>query len=396
MSAPYSFDFMKSLFIALFAFSSISLVGAEHVQIRRGVPNFLAKVESAGKPVHVAFLGGSITQNAKGHTAMVPAWLQEKYPKTEFVFTNAGLSSTCSTSGAFRLRTDVLEKGPVDLLIVEFAVNDDQDAMHSLKYAQRGLEGIVRQFQKLNPDGDIIQVHFVNPGMLEAFQKDGVPVSVQAHEAVAKHYHLTSVNVGSALAEKVTAGEKTWKENYGGTHPNQEGYQFASDLISSAIAASPKDGAGARELPEPLDPASYENGRFVDPQEASWLGGWDWTPVSKESLPVGSIRGDYEKFHVLRGDEPGEMLYMSFQGSVLGAFILAGPDAGTLEVSIDNGEWKTVETYHKHSKGLNYPRSVILADGLSSAYHQAVIRISEKKHADSKGHAVNILMFEVN
>ena len=42
------------------------------------------------------------------------------------------IASTCSTTGAFRLRDDVLIKGPVDLFFIEFAVNDDQDAGHAL------------------------------------------------------------------------------------------------------------------------------------------------------------------------------------------------------------------------------------------------------------------------
>ncbi len=388
---------MKSLFVAALAIYSLSASAAEHVQIRRGVPNFVAKAEAAERPVHVAFLGGSITQNTGGHIAMVPKWLKEMYPKTEFVYTRAGIGSTCSTSGAFRLQTDVMANGPVDLLIVEFAVNDDQDAGHLLPQARRGLEGIVRHFQKVNPTGDIISVHFVNPGMVEKFQKAEVPISVQAHESVDVHYNLASVNVGSALAEKITAGEVTWKEDYGGTHPNKVGYQFASDLITGVIAASPKAVAISEwEIASPLDPLNYGKGRFVDPQDASWLGGWKFGPVGKEILPLGVIRNEYKKFHVLRSESPGDTLYLSFSGNALGAFVLAGPDAGAIEVSIDDGEWKTVETFHKHSKGLNYPRSVMLGEELADGYHQAAIRVSDKKHADSKGHAVNILMFEAN
>lgn len=388
---------MKSLFVAALAIFSLSAFAAEYVQIRRGVPNFVAKAEAAERPVHVAFLGGSITQNTGGHVAMVPKWLKETYPKTEFVYTRAGIGSTCSTSGAFRLQTDVMANGPVDLLIVEFAVNDDQDAGHPLPQARRGLEGIVRHFQKVNPTGDIISVHFVNPGMVEKFQKGEVPISVQAHESVDVHYNLASVNVGSALAEKITAGEMTWKVDYGGTHPNKVGYQFASDLITGVIAASPKAVAISEwEIASLLDPLNYGKGRFVDPQDASWLGGWKFGPVGKEILPLGAIRNEYKKFHVLRAENPGDTLYLSFSGNALGAFVLAGPDAGALEVSIDEGDWKTVETFHKHSKGLNYPRSVMLGEELVDGYHQAAIRVSDKKDADSKGHAVNILMFEAN
>jgi hypothetical protein len=62
--------------------------------------------------------------------------LQRRFPDTKFTFTDAGLSSTCSTTGAFRLSTDVLSQGPVDLLFIEFAVNDDQDAGHAMRIMQ--------------------------------------------------------------------------------------------------------------------------------------------------------------------------------------------------------------------------------------------------------------------
>jgi len=55
--------------------------------------------------------------------------------------------------------------------------------------------------------------------MLKLFEDGITPVSVKAHESVAKHYGLASVNVGAALA----AGAQDWK-TYGGTHPKKEGY----------------------------------------------------------------------------------------------------------------------------------------------------------------------------
>ena len=78
---------------------------------------------------HVAFIGGSITE-MNGYRPMVCEDLQKRYPDTKFTFTAAGISSTCSTTGSFRLNRDVLSQGPVDLFFIEFAVNDDQDAGH--------------------------------------------------------------------------------------------------------------------------------------------------------------------------------------------------------------------------------------------------------------------------
>jgi len=361
---------------------------------RRGTPRFLQTVKEK-KRARVVFLGGSITQNKAGHTEMVPAWLRETYPDCEFTFLNAGLSSTCSTTGAFRLRDQVLSRGPWDLLVVEFAVNDDQDAAHDRAHCIRGLEGVIRAFRKANPAGDIISVQFVNPQILEQYQKGEVPVSVQAHKDVAAHYGIPSVDVGRELATEIAAGKTSW-EAYGGTHPKKEGYRFVSDRIIGVIRDTSPQAGTEWKLPEPLDPANYENGRFLDPQEASWLGGWKFAKPDKTLLTQGAVRQDYEIYTALRGEEAGTMLYLSFSGPLLGAFVLAGPDAGILEVSVDEEAWRKVDLYHHHSSGLNYPRSVLLAEGLHGGYHQAAIRISEEKNPASKGNAATILFFEVN
>lgn len=362
----------------------------------RGVSNFIAKLEKE-KKAHVVFLGGSITENKTGHTKMVPDCLREKWPQVDFTFTNAGLSSTCSTTGAFRLNRDVLSQGPVDLLIVEFAVNDDQDAKHDRQSAIRGLEGIIRQYFKANPTGDVISVQFVNPPILAKALAGEEAVSVEAHKAVARHYNVPSVDVGLALSREIAAGKMTWEKDYKDTHPNPTGYQFASNLITKVIADTVSSGTPQTVLlPEPLDVFSYSGATMVDPQTLSWLGGWKFDIVSQALLPLGSIRSGFTAFKALRSDGAGDYLYHTFSGTMLGAFVLAGPDAGMLEVSIDGGEWKKVDLYHQHSKGLNYPRSVVLADGLERSYHYLAIRVAEEKNPESKGNTATILYFEVN
>jgi hypothetical protein len=70
------------------------------------------------------------------------------------------------------------------------------------------------------------------------------------------------------------------------------------------------------------------------------------------------------------------MMTVPFTGKTLGAYVLAGPDAGTLEVSIDAGPFKPVPLKHAYSGGLHYPRTVILAGDLQDAKHTARIRLA--------------------
>ena len=126
--------------------------GAEanrNVKLRGVLQNARIQFEQK-KTGRVAFIGGSITQ-MKGYRPMVSDWLQARFPETKFEFINAGIASTDSQTGAFRLGDHVLAKGRIDMLFVEFAVNDDQDARHSRRGCILGMEGIVRQMRQRQP-----------------------------------------------------------------------------------------------------------------------------------------------------------------------------------------------------------------------------------------------------
>jgi len=367
-----------------------------HLNIRSGLPNLKKRLE-VDKECHVAFLGGSITQNTGGHTAMVPAWLKETYPEVKFTVTNVGLGSTCSTSGAFRVESHVFGRGDVDLLIVEFAVNDDQDAAHAKRECLRGMEGIIRRVYRDHPKCDVVMVHYVNPGMLARLQKGEVPTSIAAHEEVAKHHGVISVNVAAEVADATKTKRYTWKD-YGGTHPGKFGYRVASNMIIEAIKAGlgKRDGI-PRELKKALDAGSYDRGAFVDPKQAKLSEkGWRIGNVSRETLPLGGIREQYLPYRVLRGEEPGSELVFAFEGRAVGVFLLAGPDAGIVEASIDSGDFKKHDLFHRFSSGLNYPRSEIFASDLKPGKHVLKLRLSNEKNPKSKGTAASILFFEVN
>ena len=85
---------------------------------------------------------------------------------------------------AHRLQRDVLSKGSVDLLFIEFAVNDDQDAGHDLVHALRGMEGLIVQARRHNPNADIVVTHFANTGMMETIRKGEVPISIAAQSSM--------------------------------------------------------------------------------------------------------------------------------------------------------------------------------------------------------------------
>jgi len=70
---------------------------------RKGLPNFFAKV-NAGKPVTIAYLGGSITAAQGGWREQSLAWLQQQFPQANIKHINAGVGGTGSDLGVFRVK----------------------------------------------------------------------------------------------------------------------------------------------------------------------------------------------------------------------------------------------------------------------------------------------------
>ncbi|MFY9252379.1 MAG: alpha/beta hydrolase fold domain-containing protein [Fuerstiella sp.] len=379
--------------------ATVHVVDSDNVAVRGDFSNSFHKF-AAEKKGHVAFLGGSITE-MDGYRPRVTAWLQQRFPETAFKFTNAGIASTCSNTGAFRFQRDVLSGGDVDLLFVEFAVNDDQDAFHTPDGCIQGMEGIVRHALTENPNMDIVMTHFVNPGMLETLNAGKTIVSATQHERVAQHYGISSVYLSKEVADRINAGTLTWQD-FGGTHPGPIGNQLAADLATSVLDAgwqglSAKDVAPvAHDLPAKLLlPTSFAHGTLLPLENAKIGNGFNLSVPAWQSIE-GSKRERFLNVPILHAEQAGSKLQLEFSGTAVGVFVVAGPDAGQLTYEIDGGESQTAELFHRYSEGLHYPRTVMLARDLPAGRHVLTVTVAETHHETSKGHSARILGFAVN
>ena len=384
---------------SLFAADQASGPQSENIAARSPFSNCRIRFERE-KRGHVAFIGGSITE-MNGYRPMVCESLRERFPQTEFTFTDAGISSTCSTTGAFRLASDVLSQGPVDLFFVEFAVNDDQDAMHSRRECIRGLEGIIRHCRQYNPNMDIVVTYFVNPSMLETLQNDKQPLSIAAHADVAEYYDVSTIHLAREVAQRITAGSLTW-DVYGGTHPKPAGNRVCADMIESMLSTawSKPLQADAKLQPRPspeklLDENSYSSGHFVNPSQAEVISGWSLGIPDWQQLPGGK-RARFNELPMLHATQPGSEMTLKFTGRAIGSYVVAGPDAGIVEASIDGGAFTKHDLFHRFSKGLHYPRTVMFNADLPPGEHTLRLRISSEHNPESSGTAARIIQFCAN
>jgi len=391
--------------LALIIIASLSANSAADEPLAVSDRNLNLRNSTANSPLvfkstkqgHVAFIGGSITE-MNGYRPIISAALQKQFPETKFTFTDAGIASTCSTTAAHRLPEDVFARGKVDLIFVEFAVNDDQDAQHARREAIRGMEGIIRQCRRHNPRIDIVVTMFVNEGMLDLYGKGKTPLSIEAHETVCAHYDVSSVNLAKEVSQLIGEGKLTWKA-YGGVHPGPVGNALAARMcmklllrLWEKLAESPAD----YKVPaKPVDEGNYGTGHFIDPKEAKRGDGWTFDVPNWKAIP-GSFRDRFGGKPVLVCTTPDATATLAFEGQAVGVYVLAGPDAGILEASIDGGAWSKVNLFHRFSGGLHYPRTVMLATDLKPGKHTLAMRVSAEHAPASKGTAARILKFAVN
>jgi lysophospholipase L1-like esterase/pimeloyl-ACP methyl ester carboxylesterase len=367
---------------------------ADTVLTRGNLRNSRAVFE-AKKRGHVAFMGGSITE-MHGYRPMVCDILKRRHPQTKFQFTAAGIASTCSTTGAFRLASDVLSKGPVDLCFVEFAVNDDQDAQHARQICIRGMEGILRQIRRHNALADIVIVQFLNPRMRDTLLRGETPLTIAAHELVAARYDVASIHLAREVTDRIMRGELTW-QRYGGTHPKKAGNALAAEMIGALLE---RQWAGPRIVdpvahatPKRIDKGSYGRGAFKSPRTATLTNGWKIEVPDWSRLP-GSKRARFKKLEMLCAENAGADLTLKFRGTAIGAYVVAGPDAGMLTGSIDGRPFAPVNLLHRFSRRLHYPRTVMFGQDLDAGDH--ILRLRTAQATKSKGHAARIMQFTVN
>jgi lysophospholipase L1-like esterase len=168
---------------------------------RNGVSNCAHVFTSTGKG-RVAFLGGSITE-MEGYRPRTYETLKTQFPQTQFEFINAGIGSTGSTTGAFRLRADILSEGKIDLLFVEFAVNDDQDSDRADTQMVRAMEGIVLQARADNPATDIIFLY--TDGISEVFDSDDKELDLdQLTDVIRRNHDKSASEILDAVYQAVT------------------------------------------------------------------------------------------------------------------------------------------------------------------------------------------------
>lgn len=347
----------------------------------------------------VAFLGGSITANG-GWRDSVCAWLQQRFPQTQFDFVAAGIPSMGSTPGAFRFDRDVLKNGRVDLLFEEAAVNDRTNGF-STETQVLGMEGIVRHARESNPSMEVVVMHFVDPDKMDDYRKGIVPIEIQNHEKVAAHYGVSTINLAKEVTDRIDNDEFSWEKDFKNLHPSPFGQHiyfrsmksFLENCWSGFVAGDDK--LTAYPLPDKLAAGCYDNGKLIPAVQVKPAKGWkvadNWKPVDKTGT-----RQDFANVPMLVAESPTGILNFGFTGNAVGIAVAAGQDAGTIKYRIDKNPWQKQDLFTAWSASLHLPWFYTLGYNLAPGKHRLQIRVLPEKNLQSKGQACRVRYFYVN
>jgi acyl-CoA thioesterase-1 len=369
------------------------------VNHRGGLPHMKGKL-FRNEPIVVAFIGGSITEGAGASDATTTSWraLTESYLKQQFssekvTCINAGVGGTTSTFGAHRLHSHVLSQGEIDLLFVEFSVNDGADRNESI----RGMEGIVRQCRRHSPSTDICFIYTAADKNLT----ECLPFNIAVHEEVAAYYAIPSVNIAARVYTLIQSTLVTWDAFASDrVHPNDEGHALyaafvreyldvaldvrtVTDTYTETTGVNRQD---ALPLPPPLEPNNYEYAAMMEADLADRLEGFEWRELSSEPL----MNWRYDTRH-LYTDTRDASLSFTVHGQRAGVLLLGGPDTGIFEYAIDDEPFHSMSLFDDWCLKAYRPIMAMFPMHSERQSRRITIRHTGKKDERSTGTSLRIL-----
>lgn len=225
---------------------------------------------SKGEPVTYAFIGGSITQGAGAAPITTECYayksfcyFRDRFAKAQekMTYIKAGVGGTPSELGMVRFERDVLRDKTVspDIVVVEFAVNDEGDETQGVCF-----ESLVLKIMSLPSKPAVIL-------LFNVFADDS---NLQERLApIGEHYRLPMVSVLDAVMEqfhltaaqgRIVAKSQYFYDMY---HPTNIGHTIIADCLDyllDKVAGEPLDEEFTLEGIKPLLGDAYKDVKLFD------------------------------------------------------------------------------------------------------------------------------------
>jgi len=341
------------------------------------------------KKLRIGYFGGSITEgagasewNKTSWRARITAYLKEKYPEAEITEIMAAVGGTGTDLGLCRCAHDLLSGDP-DLVFIEFATND---SMMTHGEQASGYENCLRQILNFKSTADIVCVFSATQGTEALIRKTGDFSSRTIEAALAHYYGLPTADPGDMLRTKVALAGGDWlKYTTDCTHPNDEGYLIYTDVMKNALDGwldgETPDALCERAIPKPFCSEGLTPGTLVElrhcGEELS-----DFTFIDKP------FKKRFPSYY--RANGIGSTLRYTFEGTGFGLYWIMDDKSGSVTVTLDGKETKTVFAWDEYCKSFSRGSHVFPFKNLEYGKHTVEIRVSEEKHTESKGNDIAI------
>ena len=343
-----------------------------------------------GEDVTVAFIGGSITQGAGAIPINTEcyAWktferfckLCGKGTEENIHYVKAGVGGTSSELGMVRYERDVCSEGEIqpDLVIVEYAVNDEGDETKGHCY-----DSLVRK----------ILLSEQKPAVILLFAVFAYDWNLQERlSPVGTAYDLPMVSVKDCVVEQFykKAGEgRVLSKNqffYDIFHPSNYGHTIMADAIAYLMKIADEAEAPAQDtditgIPAPFS-AEFATVKLLDRTHAEAAANIDFGDFGESDRELQAVERNRDLFTTpefpnnwmhTKGDKP---FVMDIECSAL--LIVAkdsgSPAAGCIDAYIDG---EKVRTINPREVGWTHCNALILFRGGEKKQHHVEIRMAE-------------------
>lgn len=276
--------------------------------------------------ITIGFIGGSITEpvdDGRRWSDKVVDWFVAEFPGLIVDVENTAKGAAGSLNAILRIEEELLNQH-CDLVLIETAVNDGPFSWGACR------EGMLRKLMK-DDTCDVLLTYTYCQSMFDAISAGTLPESIADWEALAEHYHLSSVEMGRYAFDLVMDGFMRWDEWLpDGLHPDDAGSRIYAEPVCRLIKREIDTAQPVRKpLPEPLHADHWEKAHAFPLKDVERRG--PWRLVHEHRIP--SVH------HVLYTDSLNASLFFEFDGTGLLLHLMSSELYAGYKVRIDGGEW---------------------------------------------------------
>lgn len=359
-----------------------------------------------GEDVTIAYIGGSITQGAGAKPIHTECYAYKSYMKFKGMFgknggenvhfIKAGVGGTPSELGMIRYDRDVLRDGNIksDIVVVEFAVNDEGDETNGICY-----ESLILNILSAENKPAVILLFsvFANDWNLQ-----------ERLSPVGKLYDLPMVSVFDAVVEqfKLTKeeGNIITKRQffYDIYHPTNDGHVIMADSLAYLFKQTAKNMCHEKDISLDKEPAigNFFVGVHLIDKKDNALGALidqgsfketdkDLQLVEMDDNPQGIPEFPYNWMHTPKSGNESFSLTINSKSLLLVFKDTGRIDFGKADIYVDGAHMLTVAP---QAVGWTHCNPVILYKEENSREHKIEIKMAE----DSKDKYFTILGFGYN